>query len=242
MGNLMSENTVRTTSGFSFTDTRLDQLTATEYTIANILIDVSGSVQPFKADLEKTVVEIVESLKKSPRAQNLILRVATFSGSNSIREIHGFKELDQINVADYRFNPNGSTALYDAMLSSVEVVEDYGNRLSDLDYQANAILFVITDGLENASVVAVPAKIAEAIGRIRKSEKLESILSILISIGGESHQFFTGLKKTAGFDQYVSVADATSGELAKLMNFVSKSISSQSQSLGSGGPSKTLTI
>ena len=55
-------------------------------------------------------------------------------------------------------------------------------------------------------------------------------------------QALQGFTAQAGVDQYVDVADATPGTLAKLARFVSHSISSQSQSLGTGGPSLALVF
>ena len=49
-------------------------------------------------------------------------------------------------------------------------------------------------------------------------------------------------KHEAGFQQFVSIKKATEKELAKLGGFISKSISSQSQALGSGGVSQSLTF
>jgi hypothetical protein len=46
----------------------------------------------------------------------------------------------------------------------------------------------------------------------------------------------------AGFSQYVDAGKADAKNLAKLAQFISKSISSQSQSLGSGGASKPLVF
>ena len=46
----------------------------------------------------------------------------------------------------------------------------------------------------------------------------------------------------AGFTQYIELADAKANTLAKLADFVSRSISSQSQSLNTGGPSKSLSF
>ena len=40
----------------------------------------------------------------------------------------------------------------------------------------------------------------------------------------------------------MDIGDATPGKLAKLANFVSESVSSQSQALGSGAPSETLNL
>ena len=43
-------------------------------------------------------------------------------------------------------------------------------------------------------------------------------------------------------DQYVDVGSMTPEKAAKVFGFVSKSISSQSQHLGTGGPSQNLTF
>ena len=50
------------------------------------------------------------------------------------------------------------------------------------------------------------------------------------------------MKTNCGFTQYVAIADANATTIAKLGDFVSRSISSQSQALGTGGPSQSLTF
>jgi hypothetical protein len=45
-------------------------------------------------------------------------------------------------------------------------------------------------------------------------------------------------RKEAALDEYISVGDVTEGKLAKLAQFISQSVSSQSRALGSGGPSQ----
>jgi hypothetical protein len=47
-------------------------------------------------------------------------------------------------------------------------------------------------------------------------------------------------KNEAGIDQYINIGKADANTLAKLADFISKSISSQSQSLNSGGPSQPI--
>jgi hypothetical protein len=49
-------------------------------------------------------------------------------------------------------------------------------------------------------------------------------------------------KIDANLSSYVSVSDASASALAKVAKFVSKSISAQSQSLGSGPASVSLSI
>src|SRR5438128_2007010 len=110
-------------SSYGYSATRIDNLGATEYTLASIVCDVSGSTSPFLGEMEAAIRKIVQACKYSPRADNLMQ-----------------------------------------------------------------------------------------------------------------------LYRDAGFTQYVEIGDADPKTFAKLAQFVSKSISAQSQSLGTGGPSQSLVF
>lgn len=233
-----------TVSNFGFTTKRTDELTASEYTLAHIGIDLSPSTAPYLADLEKTLGVAVESLGKSPRADNMLVRVETFS--ETLSEVHGFLPLADITPKDYRLTNTGcGTALFDEMLAAVEAVGEYGKTLNGLDYGVNGVVFVLTDGMENQSHVARdPAKILEAIRAVQEAEQLESLKTVLIGVGDEGHvkQYLEGVKVSAGYDQYIWGGQLTPASLAKIANFVSRSVSSASQSLGTGGPSANLNF
>lgn len=235
---------VKTASNYKFSAVKIDELGATEYTLATVVVDASGSVASFQQDLESCLKTVLASCKKSPRAENLMLRLVTFN--DSLSEVHGFKLLNTIKESDYNgaVNPCGGTALFDAVHSSVEATKDYGKILADQEYLANAIVFVMTDGCDNASsqsAVSVKNMVAKAM----KQECLESITVVLIGVGYSDPSIATyldGFKNDAGITQFVNIGDATAGKLAKLANFVSKSISSTSQALGSGSASQPLTF
>jgi len=81
--------------------------------------------------------------------------------------------------------------------------------------------------------------IKKGIQRVRGNETLLGIRSVLIGVNDTEYKpELDDFKEKAGFDEYISLGDATPGKLAKLANWVSKSISSQSQSLASGAPSQ----
>lgn len=223
---------------FQFSAAKIDTLGATEYTLVTVVLDISGSVYDFQSDLEDVLKSIVQSCKYSPRANNLMMRVVYFN--DRVQEMHGFKLLQDINPDDYNgtIKANGVTALYDATGSSLEAMEKYGKDLVDNDFEVNGILFVVTDGMDNNSNYYTPIKIAEDVNNIRKNESMESILSLLIAIGDStSLQTFSIDGK---FDKYEEIKNADAKALAKLAEFISKSISAQSQSLGTGGPSQAL--
>ncbi len=63
-----------TGSHYKFSATKIDALGASEYTLAHLVVDESGSVSNFKAELEKAMLTTKQACEKSPRAENLLLR------------------------------------------------------------------------------------------------------------------------------------------------------------------------
>ena len=229
---------------FQFSARRIDRLGATEYTLVTIVVDVTGSVQDFADDLRKCLVTAVESCKKSPRSNNLLLRVILFSssvGSGGIEEIHGFKPLGEIDPQKYsQFTPYGTTNLYDAAFSAVGATNAYAKKLMDQDFLVNGIVFIVTDGDDNASS-ATMRMVKDEMARAARGEEIESLIGILIGIN--AMQFSPELDKfakTVGL-KFIDAGEANKGKLAKLAEFVSQSVSSQSQSLGTGGPSQNIS-
>ncbi len=230
------------TQAFQFSATRIDHLGATEYSLVTIAVDVTGSTGGFAKELRECLITAVESCQKSPRSANLLLRVILFSSSlkNGIEEIHGFKPLAEINTADYpQFHPYGSTPLYDAAFSAVGATNAYAAKLMSQDFLANGIVFVITDGDDNTSSTTM-AMVKAEMQRAAKSEEIESLIGILIGINaGTFKDRLEAFEKATGM-KYMDAGDTTKGKLAKLAEFVSQSVSSQSQSLGTGGPSQSI--
>ena len=231
-----------TTQAFQFSATRIDNLGATEYTLVTIAVDHTGSTELFADELRRSLITAVESCKKSPRANNLLLRVMLFSSSLSggIEEIHGFKPLAEIDPLTYRqFSPSGATPLFDAVYSAVGATNAYAEKLMDQEFLANGIVFIITDGDDNVSRMTMQM-VKKEMERGKQKEKIESLIGILVGINAKDFQDkLDAFKNTVGL-QYVDVADATKGKLAKLADFVSQSVSSQSQALGTGGPSQNI--
>lgn len=230
-------------SNFTFSGARIDELGATEYTLVTIAVDETGSVAGFDKELRDMLVLAVESCKKSPRSDNLLVRAITFGSQykNGVNEIHGFKPLADIDPAAYpAIRPGGWTPLNDAVYSSLGATNTYAKDLADNDFGVNAIVFVVTDGGENASVASMKMVKDEAAQAVR-SESLESLVSILIGVNASSYSTeLARFQKEAGLSSYIDAGDATKGKLAKLANFVSQSVSSQSQALGTGGPSQQI--
>ena len=228
---------------FTYQAARIGDLGATEYTLVTVAVDLSGSVAGFERELRDMLSAVVDACRKSPRSDNLLLRVELFSGSyRGVHELHGFTPLAQIDPQSYPdFRPGGLTPLYDATFSAVGATVDYGGDLSANDFLANGIVFIITDGDDNEST-ATPAMIRGQIEKARQEDKLESLVTILVGINAAQYRsYHDQFVRETGIDGYRDAQDATPQNLAKLARFVSQSVSSQSQALGTGGPSQNIS-
>lgn len=232
------------TSNYGFSAKRISELGATEYTLVVLVYDKSGSVAGFKSLLETCLRATVESCQYSPRADNLMLRMVTFS--SDLTEIHGFRPLSECHVGDYDgcIQPGGMTALYDAACNAIESVTTYGKDLSSNDFDVNALVIVVTDGDDNCSTMTAK-KVKEQLAAAVQSESLESIRSVLVGVNIQDPNIgrkLSDFQADAGFNQYIEIEKASPSSIAKLGGFISKSISAQSQALGTGGPSQSLSF
>lgn len=229
-------------SSFQFSAIKPDELESTEYTLVTIVVDESGSVAGFSNDLLNMLNKIIEACKKNPRSENLMVRVVSFN--DNLREIHGFKPLEDIDPSSYSLMCGGMTALYDATFSAVGATVAYSNKLMNNDFDVNGIVFIITDGCDNVSSSG-PNMIKEEVEKSKRGEVIESLITVLIGINTTDAQVVGMLdvfKNEADLTQFVNVGEATPSKLAKLGGFISKSISSTSQTLGSGKVSQQSTL
>lgn len=232
--------------GFAFTGTRFDKLGASEYTLVTIVLDVSTSVGPFRQQLIDMVKMAIDACKKSPRSDNIMVRVIIFSDRfpKGVDEIHGFKPLSEIDQSVYAtydaIRTGGWTPLIDGCYSAVGATNTYATELRKNDFGSNGIFFDITDGDENASTTTM-AMLKKELQNATNSETLESLISILIGINSDEYDAkLEEFQREAGITYYKKAGEATPRNLAKLAQFVSKSVSSQSQALGTGGPSQNI--
>jgi hypothetical protein len=234
-----------TGSGFSFSGVNVNNLGASEYTLVHYAVDRSGSVGPFLRELEGCVKSSLEGCQRSPRVDNLLVRLTTFDGH--VNEEHGFRPLADCHLKSYDnfLQPGGVTALYDATGSAVDAIATYGKQLTDNDYKVNGLVVVLTDGGESGASTLTVKSVQEAFARARMSEALESLLTILIGVNITQPAIAKLLKEfkdDAGFDQYIEIQDASPKNFAKIAGFISKSVSSQSQAIGTGAKSQLINF
>jgi len=230
--------------GFQYHGVDMANLMATEFTCATLVLDESGSTHSFRNLMEDFVKENVKALRASPRKDNLLYRQLHF-GTN-LRELHGFKLLEQCNEADYNncYKDGGSTALYDASVNAIEATVAEAQRLNSQQFVSNGIIIWLTDGCDYGSALKQNS-VAQSLSKAIASEELESMLTIMIGVNmGDSgvKQKLQDFVTEVGISQFEDAGTMTEATMKKILGFVSKSIISQSKSVGSGGPSKSLTF
>ena len=233
-----------TVNNYEFSAVNLDELGASEYSLATILVDVSSSLNGYDKELEKMIKTSIEALQKSPESENLMVRIVTF-GSNE-DEMHGFKLLSSIQLSDYDdcITTSGMTMLYDTTYNAVDAMGNYAKRLIDQDYIVNGIVFVITDGMDNRST-STPTMLDELVSKLKvQDETFESLTTILIGMNDayDVKQYLDEYKDLAKFDEYFEMGNVSNTALAKIAGFISRSASSTVQALGTGAPSQSLTF
>lgn len=237
------EQLVTAQNNFGYTGTRLSALGACEYTLATIVVDESGSTEPFRDYMEKAVQEAVAACQRDPRADNLLVRVVAFD--SKVREIHGFKLLSSINLGDYigcLKKTGGQTALYDATTGAIEAAASYGATLVASDFDVNGFTVVITDGLNCAGTLGM-SSVKAAFEAISKKEAMSGMISVLVGVNVANSEVKLKLDEfhaQAGFSKFIAVEDAERTTFAKLAEFISKSISSQSKVIAGQAPSQPL--
>jgi uncharacterized protein YegL len=237
-------------SGFQFSGATIENLGASSYTLVTIALDETGSIHGFERQIEDMLKTAIQACFSSPFSNNLLVRVIRFDSKycrqngNGVDEIHGFKPLSEIDVTKYpSLKGGGGTPLCDAVYSSVGAANTYAKELVALDFDVNGITFVITDGDDNAST-ATAKMVKEELKQSVKGEIMESHLSILIGIDtgySGAKDVLENFQKETGMDTFIWAGEATKGKLAKLADFVSQSISSTSQAMGTGGPSQNIS-
>ncbi len=230
-------------SNYGFSAIRIEDLGAAEYTLVTLVADVSPSTRGFRKAMEACLGEVLQACGASPRRHNLLVRLVAFA--SDLSEIHGFRPLADCRAEQYRGvlkSLRGTTALFDATTNAVEATSAYGGKLLAGGYDVNGIVIVLTDGMDNDSTGTM-AECKRVFDEALSTEKLESLVTILVGVNAKDcAAYLQDFSRSVGFTQFVDVGDADAASLTRLAAFMSRSISSQSVSLGTGGPSRLLTF
>lgn len=116
-------------------------------TLIVILLDRSGSMQDIKNDMNGAYASFIEKQRKEPGECN----VSLYQFDTHWEQRFSNKPLNEKVVSDLDLSPRGSTALYDSVVKTIDLVGKELNDLKEQDRPTRVIFVTITDGEENAS-------------------------------------------------------------------------------------------
>lgn len=112
-----------------------------------IVIDKSGSMHSIRQQVVTTINERIQQAKQNSQdGDEITMNIISFDG-NIYENIWGVKatEVPEATTGDY--NPNGGTALYDAIAYTLKKIEK-----TCQDPEVNHLIVVITDGEDTSSI------------------------------------------------------------------------------------------
>lgn len=156
-------------------------------TYVAFILDQSGSMEATKAQSIQGYNELVQQMKKDGKDQDIKVSLITFNGNVFehlwCQDVH---ELAEASPEDYVCS--GSTALFDAWGYAIQKFKD----TTDIKDENNAyLLYVITDGHNNASTHHTAAGIGEEVAVLEKQRWTFNLMGCskdyLLQLAKETH-------------------------------------------------------
>ncbi|MBK9052818.1 MAG: VWA domain-containing protein [Chloroflexi bacterium] len=208
----------------------LDQLASNDVTLAMNILDMSGSMYPFAADLIRAYSDdYLRAMAGSTAADDILVSTVLFD--DEVELFHGYVNLkDAPPLTRAVYQPDGSTALYDAVAAGLTNMVLYAQQLRQSGVMVRCIVIVYTDGEDNAS-----KQNASAVKRAAQ-ELLKHEIYTLAYVGFSTNNMSEAeLRKQAsriGFPE-VLVAGLSQEALRRIFHLVSVSTVRVSQNQGS---------
>lgn len=129
----------------------LDQLGSSEVTLAMNIIDMSGSMSPYAADLMQAYNDsYLGAMNNSIAAADILVSAILFN--ENVKLLHGYVGIDDaIRLTATEYDPYGGTALYDAVAGGLTNMVLYAQQLRQSGVMVRCIVIVYSDGEDNSS-------------------------------------------------------------------------------------------
>lgn len=129
----------------------LTALASNEVTLAMNIIDMSGSMQPYAADLINAYNDhYLKAMSLSSAADDIL--VSTIFFEDQVQLFHGYVSLqDAPQLSSQVYRPGATTALYDAVAAGLTNMVLYAQQLRQSGIMVRCLVLVYSDGQDNAS-------------------------------------------------------------------------------------------
>ena len=114
------------------------------------VLDKSGSMRSIETDTRNGFNEVIEQSRAVAKPNTVFITTTLFSDKSMI--LHKHKDIFDVKpLTEKEYSADGSTALYDAVGTTIAFVSNIYKSLPDDETPSKTILFMATDGKENSS-------------------------------------------------------------------------------------------
>lgn len=207
----------------------LDDLATNEVTLAMNIIDMSGSMHSYAADLIRAYNDdYLAAMRQSTAADDIL--VSTILFDHQVKLSHGYLNLADVPPLDRQvYRPNGSTALYDAVANGLTNMVLYAQQLRRAGVMVRCIVIVYSDGDDNASKQSAN-DVRRAVRDLLKHE-IYTLAYVGFCSGGLNQSDLRKLADTIGFTE-ILLAGLSHSELRRIFHLASMSTVRVSQQQG----------
>ncbi len=197
-----------------------DDIDAPDATLVSVVVDMSGSMAPYAAAVLGAYESMLHALVGAKAASAILLSTWAFSdGPQLLSGYEAVGKKSPLTAALYR--PSGCTALHDAVLAAMTGLVTYGEELWRSGVPTRRVLFVLSDGDDNAS----KAKAQDVAAAARALARQEAYSLAYAGFGSTD---LLAQARAIGFDQAVALG-ASESELRRVFRQVSASVIRVSQ-------------
>lgn len=214
------EDTIKLSAGANKLTGDVDELIDSDTgTVVTIALDMSSSMGQWATTIQKMFKnQLVPRIKNSSSADSIVFQLCTFDEEVFVS---GYKKVDEIPYQGY--SPEGCTALYDAILITVNNHIAYINTLRANQLNPKAIYILMTDGMNTHQIEATQNHAKNAIMKLVKKE--ETIAYIAFGDEASREAVALGIPQ----NQIHEIQNVTEDTFKHIFNIVSKSIIAKSQ-------------
>lgn len=198
----------------------LNQLASNEVTLAMNIMDMSGSMAGYAADVIRAYNDDYLAAMMGSTAADDIL-VSTILFDDQVELFHGYVNLPDAPPLTRRvYNPDGTTALYDAVAAGLTNMVLYAQQLRQSGIMVRCLVIVYSDGEDNASKQPASA-VRRAVTELLKHE-IYTLAYVGFSSQSITDAHLRQLANTIGFPD-VLIAGLNHQELRRIFHLASVS-------------------
>lgn len=185
------------------------------------LLDMTGSMWSVRQNVIDAYNTMLDTLKTSRQAEQMLLSGWTFNTAPYL--LHGYTPLEFAPPLEKsRYDPDDSTALYDAILHSIVGAVAYGQDLRNQGVRTKITFIVYTDGGDNVSQ-STANQVRQVVQDLLAQEMYTFVL-----VGFGQDGMAQRIAKKVGFTNALE-ANADPASIKQALNIVSRSLIRNSQ-------------